>query len=225
MKEVKQFFLRQFIAMPVSFSSWLLLMFGVGMNFFAATGLTVAVYLGSTFTAKQVQLTSNIKQLGMSRSEYKHIQSQIADAKTKLRKLNSLYGQVRSVQAFKQVYEMNGLARRIVNIVRTNPKKFYHVEKFFYAHLDSAVELTSKYAILVNQPLKDQEIRIALQNTRETLSDVNKQLEHDLRSALATDIEKLQLEIDFVDVTMNRNKSFLEMKGEPSHDRKKLGNE
>ena len=56
-------------------------------------------------------------------------------------------------------------------------KKFYHVEKFFYAHLDSAVELTSKYAMLVNQPLKDKDIRIALQNTRETLGDVNKQLE------------------------------------------------
>ena len=80
------------------------------------------------------------------------------------------YGKVRSVQAFKQLHEMNTLSRRILAIVRTNPQKFYHVENFFYAHLDSAVELTSKYAILVNQPLKDKEIQIALQNTRETLN-------------------------------------------------------
>src|SRR5690606_18819528 len=115
-------------------------------------------------------------------------------------KLNSLYGQVRSVQAFKQLYEMNNLSRKILNIVRSNPRKFYHVEPFFYAHLDSAVELTSKYAMLVNQPLKDKDLRIALQNTRETLGDVNRQLEQDLRGALASDIEKLQMEIDFVDV-------------------------
>lgn len=115
---------------------------------------------------------------------------------------------------------MNGLARRILGIVKTNPKKFYHVEKFFYAHLDSAVELTSKYALLVNQPLKDKELRIALQNTRETLGDVNKQLEQDLRSALAPDIHQLQMEIDFVDITMNQDKPLLEMKGDTPNDRK-----
>ena len=76
---------------------------------------------------------------------------------------------------------MNTLSRRILAIIKANPQKFYHVENFFYAHLDSAVELTSKYAILVNQPLKDKEIQIALQNTRETLTDVNEQLEQDLR--------------------------------------------
>ena len=96
--------------------------------------------------------------------------------------------------------------------MKSNPKSFYHVEKFFYAHLDSAVELTSKYSMLVNQPLKDKDLRIALQNTRETLVDVNKQLEQDLRSVLSSDLEKLQMELDFVDVTMNRKKPLLEMK-------------
>ena len=156
----------------------------------------------------------------MSRSEYKHIKTQLTEAKMKIKKLNSLYGQVRSVQAFKQLHELNSLSRRILGIVRTNPHKFYHVEKFFYAHLDSAVELTSKYAMLVNQPLKDKDIRIALQNTRETLGDVNEQLEDDLRSVLASDIEKLQMEIDFVDVTMNKKKPLLEMKGDTQNDTK-----
>ena len=114
---------------------------------------------------------------------------------------------------------MNTLSRRILGIVRTNPQKFYHVENFFYAHLDSAVELTSKYAMLVNQPLKDKDIRIALQNTRETLGDVNKQLEARFTECSASDIEKLQMEIDFVDVTMNRKKPLFEMKGDTHNDR------
>ena len=116
--------------------------------------------------------------------------------------------------------KMNGLSRRILGIVRKNPKKFYYVEKFFYAHLDSAVELTSKYALLVNQPLKDKDLRIALQNTRETLGDVNKQLEQDLKDALSSDIEQLRMEIDFVDISMTANKPLLEMKGDTNNDRK-----
>jgi 5-bromo-4-chloroindolyl phosphate hydrolysis protein len=214
MKEIQQFFIRHFITAPISFGSWLIFILGMGMNAFAATGLLIAIYFTGTFSIKQIQLSSNLKRLGMTRSEYSHINGQISEAKLKIKKLNGLYGQVRSVQAFKQLHEMNSLSRRILGIVRTNPQKFYHVEKFFYAHLDSAVELTSKYAMLVNQPLKDKDIRIALQNTRETLGDVNKQLETDLRSALAPDIEKLRMEIDFVDVTMNRKKPLLEMKGD-----------
>ncbi|MCG7345232.1 5-bromo-4-chloroindolyl phosphate hydrolysis family protein [Sporosarcina sp. ACRSL] len=220
MQEVKQFFQRHLIAAPISFGSWLAMILAAGMNPLAATGLMIAIYLGGNFTIKQIQISSNVKEFGMSRSEYKHIKNQINEAKLKIKKLNGLYGQVRSVQAFKQVYEMNNLAKRILTIVRKNPKKFYHVEKFFYSHLDSAVELTSKYAMLVNQPLKDHEIRVALQHTRETLTDVNKQLEQDLRGALATDIEQLQLELDYVDVTIKKNKPLLEMKGEMQNDRK-----
>ena len=220
MREVKQFFTRHFITAPISFGSWLVFVLGAGMNIFAATGLLVVIYLGGTFALKQIQLTSNLKKLGMSRSEYSHIKSQISGAKLKVRQLNSLYGQVRSVQAFKQLHEMNSLSRRILSIVRTNPKKFYYVEKFFYAHLDSAVELTSKYALLVNQPLKDKDLRIALQNTRETLGDVNKQLEQDLKDALSSDIEQLQMEIDFVDISMKNNKPLLEMKGDITNARK-----
>lgn len=220
MKEVKQFFIRHFITAPISFGSWLYFVMGAGMNIFAATGLLVAIYFAGTFTLKQIQLSSNLKKLGMSRSEYSHIKGQITGAKMKIKRLNGLYGQVRSIQAFRQLHEMSSLSRRILNIVRSNPKKFYDVEKFFYAHLDSAVELTSKYALLINQPLKDKELRIALQNTRETLGDVNKQLEQDLRSVLASDIDQLQMEIDFVDVTMNNKKPLLEMKGEPHNDRK-----
>lgn len=220
MKEIQQFFIRNFIAGPISFGSWLYLLFGVGMNIVPATGLFIVLYLGSTFTIKQFQLSSNLKKLGMTRSEFKHIKNQLTSARIKVKQLNGFYGKVRSVQAFRQLHEINTISRKILGIVKTNPKKFYYVEKFFYAHLDSAVELTSKYSMLVNQPLKDEDLKITLQNTRETLVDVNKQLEQDLRNVLSTDLEKLQMEIDFVGITVNRDKPVLEMKGDKYNDRK-----
>ena len=144
----------------------------------------------------------------------------MSGAQQKLKRLNSYYGKVRSVQAFRQLHEINTLSRRILSIIRTNPKKFYQIENFFYAHLDSAVELTAKYSILVNQPLKDKEIQIALQDTRETLTDVYSQLEQDLRSVLASDMESLRMEMDFVDVTMNKKKKALDMKGDTNNEGK-----
>ncbi|MCM3758185.1 5-bromo-4-chloroindolyl phosphate hydrolysis family protein [Sporosarcina aquimarina] len=220
MKKVKQFFMRHFIVAPVSFGTYLFLLLGTGIPFFAATGILIAMYLGGTFAIKQVQLSSSVKELGMTRSEYRHIELQLYEAKQKIKKLNSLYGQVRSVQAFRQVYELSNLSRKVLAIVRNDPKKFYQTEQFFYAHLDSAVELTSKYALLANQQLKEKEVRIALQHTRETITDVTHQLENDLQDALATDLAALQLELDYVDITMARKKALPNTKGEPLDDRK-----
>jgi len=220
MKLIRDFFTRQFIMVPVSLGSWFYFLLGTSLNFFAATGLLVAIYLGGSFTIKQIQITSSLKKLGTTRSEYKYINNQMDIAKVKLRRLNSYYGKVRSIQAFRQLHEINILSRRILKIVQENPNKFYDVENFFYAHLDSAVELTSNYANLVNQPLKDKEIQIALQNTRETLNDVNSQLEDDLRNALSSDMEKLKMELDFVEVTMKKKHPVLEMKGDTDNDRK-----
>jgi len=219
MHEIRNFFARHFIIAPLSFGSWLYFILGVGMNIFAATGLLIAIYLSGTFTIKQFQISSTLKKLGMNRSEYNYIKDQMSGARVKLKRLNGYYGKVRSVQAFRQLHDMNMLSRRILAIVREHPKKFYDVESFFYAHLDSAVELTANYSMLVNQPLKDKELQIALQNTRTTLSDVNKQLEQDLRDVLSSDMERLQVELDFVDVTMNKNKPVLDMKGDINHDR------
>ncbi|ARK20257.1 5-bromo-4-chloroindolyl phosphate hydrolysis protein [Sporosarcina sp. P26b] len=219
MTNIKNFFTRHLIMAPTSFLTWFILIGGTSINFFLGSAIGIAMYAGGNVAIKELQLRSTLKQFGMARSEYKHIEQQLSESKKKLKQLGNMYGQVRSIQAFRQVYDMSSMARRIIKIVQNNPRKFYQVESFFYAHLDSVVELTSKYSLLVNQPLKDQEIKVALQHTRETLADLSLEMERDLRNAVATDLEKLRMEIDYVDITLKRNKPLLESKGEHSNDR------
>ncbi len=219
MNKIKNFFTRHLIMAPTSFITWVFLLTGASVGFLPSSLIGIALYAGGNVAIKEIQLRSTLKQLGMARSEYKHIELQLKESKQKLKQLGNMYGQVRSIQAFRQVYDMSSMARRIIKIVQTNPRKFYQVESFFYAHLDSVVELTSKYSLLVNQPLKDQDIKIALQHTRETLSDLSLEMERDLRNAVSTDLEQLRMEIDYVDITLKRDKPLLESKGEHSNDR------
>ncbi|WP_040228595.1 5-bromo-4-chloroindolyl phosphate hydrolysis family protein [Bhargavaea cecembensis] len=231
MNYFQQFLTRQAIMLPVSFGSWLYFLLGAGMGFVPATGLLIAIYLAGDFTVRQVQTTSEVKRLGMTRSEFKHIEHQLGEAKSKLRQLNAHYGNIRSVQAFRQLNELNKLSKRIIGIVRQNPKKFYNVEKFFYAHLDSAVELSSKYALLANQPTKDEEMKVALQQTRETLGDLNEEIRKDVKRALATDLETLRFELDYADVLTGKERKELDaaetkslpLEGDDSDDRKQIG--
>lgn len=214
MKTIQQFLTRHVISLPVSFSVWLILLISTNLGFFASTGLLFIVYGLTNVTIKQFQIHSTLKQFGLTRSEYRYISEQLDLAKAKIKTLNSHYGKVRSAQDFKQLHATSMLARKIIQTVKANPSQFYAAEKFFYAHLDSAVQLTSKYALLANQPLKDQEIQTTLTNTRQALSDVYEQFQHDLRKVLSSDMESLKFEIDYVDATMKHQDKKLETKGD-----------
>ena len=222
MIDVKYFIIRQSLSFPVFIGSWIGFQSGLDLHFTLAGLLSLCSYFVSTQLIKMVQTRKIVSRYGLTMSEYRHIKRQLKEAKVKLKQLNSYYVKVRSVRAFKQLFEMNRLAKRIYHIVKTNPKKFYQVESFFYAHLDTAVELTSKYTLLVSQPVKAKEIQIALQDTRETLQDLNHVMEQDLHQVLSSDIEHLKMELDFARISLKKQETPLMMKGEIPNDKKSI---
>lgn len=151
---------------------------------------------------------------GITKDEYKHIDLQLSTANKHIQTLSQNYLRVRSVSAFKQLLEMTRISKNIIKIVKTDPRKFYNVEPFFYAHLPSAVELTEKYTMLSKQPVKDKEIQITLSKTRETLADLNSTFQIDLKDALSNDIDHLQMEIEFANRSNLKRKEQLEWRGE-----------
>lgn len=210
---------RHLINIPIMIVSWFVFFIPIDLTFWLSSILAVSVYIGSNFTIKKIQQHSIMKNYQLSPSEYYHIQAQIKEASNKVRALNSHYLKVRSISAFKQLFELSRLAKRIISLVKSNPKKFYQAESFFYAHLDSAVELTTKYTFLVSQPTKDRNIKIALQDTRDTLESLNGVLEDDLKNVLSSDIEHLQMELDFAKLSVSK-KEPLYLKGESDDERK-----
>lgn len=223
MLHVVYFMIRHILSIPVFIGTWIALYIGMEMNFFLAGFLALGAYTLTNQMIKFIQARLIVKKYDITMPEYRHIQQQLKEAKLKLNQLNGYFIKVRSIRAFKQLFEMNRLAKRIFQIVRTNPKKFYHVESFFYAHLDTAVELTSKYTLLVSQPVKAQDVQIALQQTRETLLQLNDVMERDLRQVLASDIEHLKMELDFAKVSFAKQNTPLLLKGEIKHDRESIG--
>jgi 5-bromo-4-chloroindolyl phosphate hydrolysis protein len=203
-------------------TSWLLFFFVIDIKFFISSTLAIGVYLVSNFCIKKLQQRRIMKKHQLTLSEYYLIQQQIKEANKKIRILNSHYLKVRSVSSFKQLFEMNRLAKRIISLVKTNPRKFYQVENFFYAHLDSAVELTSKYSLLVAQPIKNMDMKIALQDTRDTLQSINSVMEEDLKDVLASDIEHLKMELDFAKLSVREKSRPLYLKGESEDERKTI---
>ncbi|MDF2067009.1 5-bromo-4-chloroindolyl phosphate hydrolysis family protein [Bacillus sp. Cr_A10] len=222
MTEVAQTFIRHFLNIPIMITSWFIFFFAFDTSFLISSALAIGIYFISNFSIKKLQQRRIMKKHQLTVSEYFHIQKQLKEANVKIRTLNSLYLKVRSISSFKQLFEMTRLAKRIISLVKTNPKKFYHAENFFYAHLDSAVELTSKYTLLVSQPIKNNDMKIALQDTRDTLQAINYKMEEDLKDVLATDIEHLKMELDFAKLSVGKKEQPLYLKGESENDRKTI---
>lgn len=176
--------------------------------------LTILTYYVSNKSIKMIQKSKKRKLLDLTRSEYKHIEEQIKQARSNINSLTQQYVKVRSIKSFKLINEMTKLSKRIVSIVHNDPKKFYAVEDFFYSHLPSAVQLTDTYTLLTQQQLKDAEVNLALEDTRKTLRDLHVTMESDLRSALESDIENLKIELDYVKLENEKNRKQIEFRGD-----------
>ncbi|PLS14755.1 protein xpaC [Bacillus sp. M6-12] len=190
------FVIRMFFAIPTAAVVWLVSMFALDQTFLLSTAFSlgagaiiygaVTVYLNSRF----------LKKHGLTRKEYQYIKGNLDEARQKISRLQKALFSIRQISSLKKGIELLRIARRIHNLAKKEPKRFYKAEKFFFSHLDSAVELTEKYVFLSAQPKKTYELEQSLKETRFTLEELTHTVEKDLYQVLSDDIDHLNFEID-----------------------------
>ena len=207
------FFTRHALNFLIGFTVFILTVVNFDLGFIFVPLVSIAAYLISNIAMKAFQKSKRSKELGLSRSEYKHIENQIKQAKGHINSLSQQYIRVRSVRSFKLLNEMMKLSKRLVHIVQNNPQKFYSVEDFFYSHLPSAVQLTQTYTMLSQTQVKDTEIHLALEDTRKTLKGLHVTMENDLKCAIESDLESLRIELDFVKLENAKKLQQIDLRG------------
>ncbi|WP_044893266.1 5-bromo-4-chloroindolyl phosphate hydrolysis family protein [Bacillus alveayuensis] len=197
MRSIFSFLIRSIFSFLTMVISWFIIFFAFNASFFLSVMLSLMigffVFLISQLLAKQKLLKTN----GLSRREYAYIHRNLKEAKQKQIRLQRTLFKARTIDSWKILFDINRLSRRIYQIVKNEPKRFYQGEKYFYYHLDSCVELSEKYVQLASQPIKDADIRHSLEVTKKTLRELNNHLEKDLIDVLSNDLNDLKWELDF----------------------------
>ncbi|RBP08134.1 5-bromo-4-chloroindolyl phosphate hydrolysis family protein [Rossellomorea aquimaris] len=203
-----QFSVRTVISFSIGISSFIayLLLFDLGFPLTFLSGLGTGILL--FFIVKGLQKRWWLKKNGLSSQEFRYINKNLKEAKEKVKRLQKQQLRVRSLGAFKQILELNRLSRRIYQLVKKEPKRFFSAESFFFYHLDSVVEITEKYTFLAAQPGKNKEAFLSLQQTRTTLDDLTGSLEKDLQNVLANDMDTLQFELNFANQHLSHKKDL-----------------
>lgn len=153
-------------------------------------------YLGAFFPIQMTTGNKYLKEMGVTKHEYKYIRTQMKIAEPKIKQLLVQYKKVRSVTDFRNVNEINKLARTIYKSVQNDPKKFFKVDSFFFSHLDNTVNLLDQFLYLSRMPHKTPEDKQLLYNARLTLEELKRTLQADLKALNSSDFEKMKVEID-----------------------------
>lgn len=196
MKGFFQFILRFTAASGTAGITWLLSFFAFSQTFlisglYALAGGTV-IYV----SAKQIGNFRHIRKAGLTRREFKYIDRNLKEAKTKISRLQKALLRVKNVDQAKQNFEIIRTVRKIYSNTKKEPQRFYQAEGFYYKNLDSLVEITEKYAYLSSQPAKSWEMAESLLDTRRTIRSLNETIKKDLHIMLKDDVDTLHFELD-----------------------------
>lgn len=131
MLSVGQFFSRHTASFLISLTTVSITAIAASPGYFLGGILFAGTYASSTALLKYRQKKKFMQIAGITKEEYKHIESQLTAANKNIQTLSQNYLRVRSVSAFKQLLEMTRISKNIVKIVKTDPRKFYNVEQFF----------------------------------------------------------------------------------------------
>ena len=138
---------------------------------------------------------SYLKELKLSRKDYRYINHQVNTAQSKVKRIFKTFIKVRSINDFKLVNDIYRISKTVNMTVRQRPNQFFNVESFYYTHIDNALNLIESYTRLAKMPVKSQDERQMLQQTRITLEEVKRTLVADLKQINAQDYEQLDTEM------------------------------
>ncbi|MDF0725847.1 5-bromo-4-chloroindolyl phosphate hydrolysis family protein [Cytobacillus sp. S13-E01] len=187
---------KMLITIPSTITIWLVSFFAFEHSFFASsvislTGGLLVFGIMSVFLKRRL-----LKRHRLSRKEFHYIMNNLDEAKRKIYRLNRALVSIKHLPSLKQRLELIRITRKIYSMSKKEPKRFYKAERFYYSHLDSAVELAEKYVFLSSQPKKNRELDMSLYETRRTLEELTHSIENDLYQFLSDDIDQLNYEID-----------------------------
>jgi 5-bromo-4-chloroindolyl phosphate hydrolysis protein len=196
MNRFLSFVVQTFVTVPSAVTVWFVSYFAFDQTFLLASALSLAGGTVVSMITSGVMTSRFLKKHQLSRKEYRYIKKNLDEAKHKINRLNKALFSIRDISTLKQRLDVLRITKKIQSLTKTEPKRFYKAEKFYFSHLDSVVELTEKYRFLALQPKKNHEIDLSLYDTKQTLTDLTKVLEDDLYYIISDDIDHLNFEID-----------------------------
>ncbi|EUJ41641.1 5-bromo-4-chloroindolyl phosphate hydrolysis family protein [Brochothrix campestris] len=160
--------------------------------------------LGYYFSHKQTPAPPSAKEHGLSRKDMRYISGNLVEARKKIIKLQKAAYRNKTIPCLKGKDNTIKIIKQLYGLVNQTPARFFSTEAFFFSHLDSLVELVSRYDFLQAQPTKDTKMLATLNETEQMITEMDGIIRNDLVMLLQQDVSSLDFEVAVAQQTVNR---------------------
>lgn len=155
---------------------------------------------------------------GLLKEEKVYIRSQLHEARKKWKQMRIARFRVRSLVMWQKISRICTAVDKMICAVEQHPHQFRLAQSFFLNELPMAVTMIEKYVYLINQPVRNQEMKEALWKTERLLDEVAASAERRLLEILSNDVFDLQVETKLLEQSLEQQKLPETMKWRKEND-------
>src|SRR5690625_3054155 len=192
------------VSIPVAIVAGLASMIAFDIHLVYDMLIAAGGFFAAYFPSQSYSMKSQLKEMGITKSEYKYVKNKLGEAREKIRRLRKNYKNVRTLKDAKLIYDINRIIRTIYSSVEDNPKLFFGVQQFFHSNLDSAVNTIEQYLYLYKMPGKSKEEKVKLHETRISLLELKRTLQANLSHMNRSTYQSLEVEKEIISMNKRR---------------------
>ncbi|AQL56212.1 5-bromo-4-chloroindolyl phosphate hydrolysis family protein [Abyssicoccus albus] len=151
---------------------------------------SLTTYLPTKLTLDQ----SFYKKIGLTKKEYRYVQKQLSNSRDEIRQLRQMFKNVRRLKDVKSLFTLYQTVNRINTIVKQDPKRFFLIENYYYAHLPSVIKMIHSYQQLILTPNKTAEDHQQIKKIQWSIDEMQRTLYADLKQVNKPDYNAYQIE-------------------------------
>jgi len=202
------------VSIPVAIVAGLASMIAFDIHLVYDMLIAAGGFFAAYFPSQSYSMKSQLKEMGITKSEYKYVKNKLGEAREKIRRLRKNYKNVRTLKDAKLIYDINRIIRTIYSSVEDNPKLFFGVQQFFHSNLDSAVNTIEQYLYLYKMPGKSKEEKVKLHETRISLLELKRTLQSNLSAMNRSTYHSLDVEKEVIKLNRKRSEGPLRLDNE-----------
>src|SRR5690625_1048100 len=202
------------VSIPVAIVAGLASMIAFDIHLVYDMLIAAGGFFAAYFPSQSYSMKSQLKEMGITKSEYKYVKNKLGEAREKIRRLRKNYKNVRTLKDAKLIYDINRIIRTIYSSVEDNPKLFFGVQQFFHSNLDSAVNTIEQYLYLYKMPGKSKEEKVKLHETRISLLELKRTLQSNLSATNSSTYHSYHVHTKGIKLNRNRSEGPLRLDNE-----------
>ena len=169
---------------------------GLGITILPSLGIGVAAFVAGNLLFSEPEK----KEVQDPNKTFYEI---LSESKKQNAQIYSLISKIESLKLQNNLKEIHDTASKIIDTISKNPNKLNQAHSFFDYYLPVTVKILTKYDLIENQSLENDEVKKFMQSTETMMEKINKSFKEQLANLYQSDMIDADAEMKVFETMLN----------------------